>query len=208
MSNVGLFIFTIVGIFSQAQNIENDTIIVENKTEILTTKKPKRIEEVVADVERVNAIKIPRVNTPIKAGLYSAVLPGMGQYYNRKYWKIPVVWGLIGTSVGITLYQDKQYQRYRNAFVLELNGQPNEFSSLGISNLKEALGRQQDTMKRYRDYWIAITGIVYILNIIDAVVDAHLSEGRKDPDLALSPTMIYQPEQAFVASGLQLKFRF
>lgn len=208
MRSVYFFIFIVVGIFAQAQNIEPDTLTVQNSSENFISEKPKSIEEVVADVERVNAMKIPRGNTPIKAGLYSAVLPGMGQYYNRKYWKIPVVWGLLGTSIGITMYQEKQYQRYRDAFVLEINGQPNEFSSLGINNLKEALGRQQDTMKRYRDYWIVITAVVYLLNVLDAVVDAHLSEGRRDPDLSILPTMIHQPDHRIVASGIHVRFRF
>ena len=149
----------------------------------------KTEKQVVEEIEKANVSTIQKYN-PTKAGLYSAVFPGLGQYYNKKYWKIPIVWGGIGTGVGVVLWNQKQYNRYRDAFIAQLNGQPHEFSDIaGIS--AEALGRTQDRAKRQRDYAIAITGLVYILNIVDAVVDAHLYEGRKDPDLALKPTVIY-----------------
>ena len=89
-----------------------------------------------------------------------------------------------------------------------LNGQPHEFSEIpGIT--AEALGRTQDRAKRQRDYAIAVTGLIYVLNIVDAVVDAHLYEGRKDPDLALKPAIIFDEfgNQSSKA-GLSFNYRF
>ncbi len=174
-----------------AQVSPKDTIRVENyPTDSVSAVTPKSEIEVYTDIQESNATDSTMRYNPTKAGLYSAVLPGLGQYYNKKYWKIPIVWGGIGTGVGVVLWNQKQYNRYRDAFIAQLNGQPHEFSDIaGIS--AEALGRTQDRAKRQRDYAIAITGLVYILNIVDAVVDAHLYEGRKDPDLALKPTVIY-----------------
>ena len=174
-----------------AQISPKDTIRVENyPTDSVSAVTPKSEIEVYTDIQESNATDSTMRYNPTKAGLYSAVLPGLGQYYNKKYWKIPIVWGGIGTGVGVVLWNQKQYNRYRDAFIAQLNGQPHEFSDIaGIS--AEALGRTQDRAKRQRDYAIAITGLVYILNIVDAVVDAHLYEGRKDPDLALKPTVIY-----------------
>ena len=174
-----------------AQVSPKDTIRVENyPTDSVSTKTSESDVQVLADIQEANAVTQTMKYNPTKAGLYSAVLPGLGQYYNKKYWKIPIVWGGIGTGVGVVLWNQKQYNRYRDAFIAQLNGQPHEFSDIaGIS--AEALGRTQDRAKRQRDYAIAITGLVYILNIVDAVVDAHLYEGRKDPDLALKPTVIY-----------------
>ena len=127
---------------------------------------------------------------------------------NKKYWKIPIVWGAVGTGVGIALWNQKNYNRYRYAFVAELNGQPHEFSNIpGVD--KTVLGNAQDQYKRQRDYAIGIAGLIYILNIVDAVVDAHLFEGRKDPDLAISPTVI--PDQYSVQptkAGLSFNYRF
>ena len=174
-----------------AQVSPKDTIRVENyPTDSISAVTPKSEIEVYTDIQESNATDSTMRYNPTKAGLYSAVLPGLGQYYNKKYWKIPIVWGGLGTGVGVVLWNQKQYNRYRDAFIAQLNGQPHEFSDIaGIS--AEALGRTQDRAKRQRDYAIAITGLVYILNIVDAVVDAHLYEGRKDPDLALKPTVIY-----------------
>src|SRR5690606_38567115 len=184
-----LFLCCSLSVFSQANR--NDTIRTEqHPTDTLSAVTPKSEMEIVSGIEMANANIRQMKFSPTKAGLYSAVLPGLGQFYNKKYWKIPIAWGAIGAGVGITIYNDKRYRRYRNAFVSEINGVPHEFSTYNIPNLKEALGRQQDLWKRNRDYAIAATGLIYILNIVDAVVDAHLYEGRNDPDLVIRPTMI------------------
>ena len=167
----------------------------------------KTEKQVVDEIEKANVGTIQKYN-PTKAGLYSAVFPGLGQYYNKKYWKIPIVWGAVGTGVGIIVYNDKQYRRYRTAFLAELNGQPHEFDDLPYVDAT-VLGNTQDRAKRQRDYAIANTGVLYILNIVDAVVDAHLYDQKKDTDLAIKPTIIY--DESGVANGkagLSLSFRF
>ena len=167
----------------------------------------KTEKQVVEEIEKANVSTIQKYN-PTKAGLYSAVFPGLGQYYNKKYWKIPIVWGAVGTGVGIIVYNDKQYRRYRTAFLAELNGQPHEFDDLPYV-VATVLGNTQDRAKRQRDYAIAITGVLYILNIVDAVVDAHLYDQKKDPDLAIKPTIIYDDlGVANGKAGLSLSFRF
>lgn len=204
----GLFLLFSI-IFIQAQISPKDTIRVENypTDSVSAVKKPAEID-VYADVAAANAPAKTVAYNPTKAGLYSAVLPGLGQYYNRKYWKIPIVWGAIGTGVGITLWNQKQYDRYRTAFVAEINGREHEFSNIpGLT--KEALGRAQDRAKRQRDYAIAVSGLIYVLNIVDAVVDAHLYEGRRDPDLALRPTIMTQEfGTAASAPALSLTYQF
>ncbi len=191
-----------------AQISPKDTIRVENyPTDSVSTVKEAGDVQVLADIQGANAPAKTLQFNPTKAGLYSAVLPGLGQYYNRKYWKIPIVWGAIGTGVGVTIYNQRQYDRYRNAFLAELNGQEHEFSSVpGIT--KQALGRAQDRVKRQRDYAIAVTALIYVLNIVDAVVDAHLYEGRQDPDLALSPAVIQDELSGKQAVALGLRYRF
>jgi hypothetical protein len=203
-----LFFFFLLGkVFAQIS--PKDTIRVENypTDSISTINKPSEIE-VLTDLKAANAPAKTMKFNPTKAGLYSAILPGLGQYYNKKYWKIPLVLGAIGTGVGISLWNQRQYDRYRAAFTAELNGQKHEFSNIpGVT--KEVLGRTQDRVKRQRDYAIAITSLVYILNIVDAVVDAHLYEGRKDPDLALKPTVIFDEfGNANSKAGLSLSYQF
>lgn len=160
------------------------------------------------NVKKISERIVESTNSPTRAGLYSAVVPGLGQYYNKKYWKIPLVWGAVGTGVGITIWNQKQYNRYRNAFVAELNGQKHEFSDIkGIT--KEVLGRAQDRAKRQRDYAIAISGLIYVLGIVDAVVDAHLYEQRKDPDLVIRPVLIHNEwNREDAKAGFTLSYTF
>lgn len=203
--------FCYLSVFSQV-NPKADTIRVENHPkDSISAEVPKSEMNVLADIEKANAplkIKVNKYN-PTKAGLYSAVLPGLGQVYNKKYWKVPLVWGAVGTGVGIAIWNDNQYTKYRGRFVAKLNGTPNEFNDSHPWLDANALGNMQDTAKRQRDYAIAITGLLYILNIVDAVVDAHLYEGKHDPDLSIRPNLIY--DQFGVESpktGLSLNYRF
>ncbi len=157
--------------------------------------------------ETIDTISVETLNrNPLQASLYSAVLPGLGQMYNKKYWKAPLVWGLLGTGVGFTLYFNKQYKRYREAYIAQLNGEPHEFSNLNFSD--ETLGRAQNDRRRDRDYAIAITTLVYILNILDATVDAHLYEVRKDKDLGVDPQAYLDPVTQQPGVGLSLTLNF
>ena len=192
------FIFVFFSYFFFAQEAEKkDSVQIDN--------------EIVTDIELLHNKKTSYSGlSPTKAGWRSAVIPGWGQYYNRKYWKIPIVWGAIGTGVGFIIWNQKQYKRYKNAFEAELNGQQHEFSGITGLDLKTALGNTQDSRRRYRDYAIAITAGIYLLNIIDAVVDAHLDEGRKDPDLAISPTILHDYTDPIhtAKAGLALRYKF
>ena len=148
------FLIVILGFLGQMTfaQITKDTIKSE-QNEAIVTKPSKEEAEVIQDIDSMNAPMARVKYSPTKAGLYSAVLPGLGQYYNKKYWKIPIVWGGIGTGVGIALWNQKSYNRYRDAFIAELNGQTHEFSDIpGVT--KEVLGRTQDKFKRQRDYTI------------------------------------------------------
>lgn len=197
--------FLCLSALSFSQVNKNDTIRVENHPKD-SVKAGRSDVNVLADIQEANApAKVQRFN-PTRAGLYSAALPGLGQYYNRKLWKVPVVWGALGTGVGVTIWYNRQYNRYRTAYLAELNGQPHEFSD--IANVdKVVLGNTQDRVKRERDYAIAATAAVYILNIVDAVVDAHLYEQKLDPDLAIRPSVVDNPG-GLPKLGLALNYTF
>ena len=196
--------------FAFPQVNPNDTIRVENlPKDSIPAAKTKSEAQVLGEIDQKNAPAKVMKLSPAKAGLYSAVLPGLGQFYNTKYWKIPIVWGAVGTGVGIALWNDKQYKLYRGYFVAKLNGTPNEFVDSNPRFTKEVFGNAQDQYKRQRDYAIGIAALIYILNIVDAVVDAHLYEGRHDPDLAITPTIINdQFTNSYAKAGLSLNFRF
>lgn len=210
-----LFVFLMFSfVFTSAQvDPKADTIRVENHPkDSISAEIPKSEGKVLAEIESANApakVVAPMKYNPTKAGLYSAVLPGLGQFYNRKYWKIPIVWGAVGAGIGYAVWSDNQYKKYRGYFVAKINGVPNEFNDEHPWLDARALGNAQDRAKRQRDYAIAITGLIYILNIVDAVVDAHLYEGRKDPDLTIRPDLIYD-RNGFQSpkTGLSINYSF
>lgn len=196
--------------YSQVKPIDTVRMQTPPKEEPRVVKPSKTEAKIIEDLEKANGptAKIIKLN-PTRAGLYSAVLPGLGQFYNKKYWKIPIVWGAVGAGVGIAVWNDNQYKKYREYYVAKLNGTPNEFVDSHPWLDKKALGNAQDRAKRQRDYAIAITGLIYILNIVDAVVDAHLYESRHDPDLVFKPSVI-QDQYGYSApkTGFSLSYRF
>lgn len=211
MKKIFFTLFLCLSVITFSQVTRNDTIHLETvPTDSVSVKETPKTS-VVESIEKANApakVIVKKLN-PTKAGLYSAVLPGLGQFYNKKYWKIPVVWGAVGVGAGIAIWNQNRYLEYREYYIAKLNGTPNEFVDSNPRLDKIALANAQDRSKRQRDYAIAITGLIYILNIVDAVVDAHLYEGRKDPDLTFTPAIIYDefgnnPPK----TGLSLNFKF
>ena len=141
---------------------------------------------------------------PSKAAFYSAILPGLGQAYNKKYWKIPLVYGAIGTSMYFYLDNNKKYHNYRDAYKKRVLGLPDEYDYLDDSRLIAA----QRFYQRNRDLSLLVTIAFYVLNIVDANVDAHLTQFNVSEKLSLAPD-IYQNE--FTAKpniGLTFNYKF
>lgn len=152
-------------------------------------------EIVAVDGSNIEFIDYLTVKNPMKASLYSAILPGAGQIYNGKWWKAPIVWGLLGTGMGFVIYYNNQYHEFRGYYLKKLYGY--DLGTPALNNMsKEQLANIQDDRKRTRDYAIALTALGYLLNIVDATVDAHLFGIKKDPDLSFQP-IILQNQQTF-----------
>ena len=148
---------------------------------------------------------------PSKAAFYSAVLPALGQVYNKKFWKIPLVYGAIGTSLYFYFDNDKTYDRYRNAYKRRLAGfTDDEFYGPGITPFisEDALIRAQRTLKRNKEMSMLIAIGMYALNIIDANVDAHLLQYNMDENLSLKPVIDFDNPNCYAQAGLSLNFRF
>ena len=148
---------------------------------------------------------------PAKAAFYSAVLPGLGQAYNKKYWKIPIVYGAIGTGLYFYLDNNKLYKQYRNAYKRRLAGfTDDEFYGPGDTPFlsDEALIRAQRTLKRNKELSMLVTVGLYVLNIIEANVDAHLLQYNLDENLALNPFIDYNNPNYTTQIGLSLNIKF
>lgn len=167
------------------------------------------ITEIVAVEETAQIDTTDYLNTknPIRASLYSAIFPGMGQIYNDKWWKAPLVWGILGTGAGFIIHYNNQYKEFRGYYLDKLYGYPLENPTLNNMSV-EQLANIQDDRKRSRDYAIALTALGYILNILDATVDAHLYGIKKDPDLSFQPIMIQNLQSADLAMGLGVSYKF
>ena len=131
---------------------------------------------------------------PRRAALYSAVLPGLGQIYNKKYWKVPILYGGFAILGYLVVFNNDQYQILRRARIAEESGQreQNPLGDLGITQYQNttSLANNVDNARQNRDQMIIYTAVLYGLNIMDAIVDAHLIEFDVNPDLSfkLEPT--------------------
>lgn len=143
--------------------------------------------------------------TPAKAAFYSAVLPGLGQAYNKKYWKIPLVYGAIGTSLYFYIDNNKKYHQYRDAYKRRLEGyNDDDFTYLDDSRLIAG----QKFYQRNRDLSALVTLGFYVLNIIDANVDAALLQFNVNENLSVRPD-IYPNEITLKTNlGLTLNYNF
>lgn len=156
---------------------------------------------------------------PSKAAFYSAILPGLGQAYNKRYWKIPIVWGALGIGIYAYNFNNGEYNRFRDAFKRRRAGfTDDEFYDINGSGIvpgspdisDEALQNAQETAQRDRDLSLAITIGLYILNIVDANVDAHLKQFNVDQDLALDirPFIEINPVTTDPQYGLAVMVKF
>ncbi|MEP3209444.1 MAG: DUF5683 domain-containing protein [Maribacter sp.] len=132
---------------------------------------------------------------PAKAGFYSAVLPGLGQIYNKRYWKVPIVWAAIGTGAYAYINFDNRYNAFRTAFKRRQAGfTDDEFYDLrpndGITRTTpeiddQRLERLQNDRQNDRDLALLATILLYALNVVDANVDAHLKQFNIDDELSM-----------------------
>lgn len=137
-------------------------------------------------------------HSPRKATIYSAVLPGLGQIYNRKYWKLPIVYGGFATLGYFINFNNERYTLYRQAYSdiidndpytnshLDLKVNPSFFKPENIAQLTENLRRAKDGWRRNRDLVVIGTVVFYAVNIIDASVDAHFFNFDISDDLTIN----------------------
>ncbi len=129
--------------------------------------------------------KIKKATVPWKAALMSGFVPGLGQIYNRKYWKLPIVWGAIGTSGYFMVDQHIQYIKFRDAFRSWANDSVIKPGFEQYAYNPNSLRLQRDTYERGRNILIIVTAVLWTLNIVDAAVDAHLSTFDVGPNLSM-----------------------
>ena len=181
-----LFIIT-VKVWSQDKTIVPDTAMAAKKTELTQNKKD-------------SVVKKP--HSPRKATIRSAILPGWGQIYNKKYWKLPFVYGALGTTAGVFSYNIKWYNRTRYAYKIAY-----QIQTTGVTTGQETVYKelvplltQPEALKQYRnefrqnvDYSVLFFLLAWGLNVVDATVDGHLKDFDVSEDLSIKINPGYSP---------------
>lgn len=140
---------------------------------------------------------------PAKAAFYSAILPGLGQAYNKKYWKIPIVYGAIGSGIYFYTWNNKKYHQFRDAYKKRLANEPGG----GLDYLDTSrLVSGQKFYQKNRDLSLLISVGLYILNIVDANVDAHLIQFNVNDNLSVKPDL--QQDDLTTRQNLALTFTY
>ncbi len=141
---------------------------------------------------------------PKKATLLSALIPGAGQVYNGKTWKVPILYAGIVTDLYFVQYNNRRYINFREALFALDKGEPNQFPSLN----RASLVRNVDYWRQNRDLTLLLLLGIYALNLVDANVDAHLSGFDISEDLALQVAPHLGTVSASNSLGLSLTLRF
>jgi hypothetical protein len=143
-------------------------------------------------------------HSPRTASIRSAILPGLGQVYNKKYWKVPIIYG--GFAVAGWYLRDnlQSIERYKNAIIAENDGDPNTVNDTGFN--QDQLFKLVDRHKSWRDLSYIALAAIYILNIVDASVDAHLFYFDVSPDLSLGIDPYFSPNR-MQGTGLTLTLK-
>lgn len=191
------------------------SLLAQNDEEKTEEPKEDKQEELVIEANTKKKKEIDPLS-PSRAAFYSAILPGLGQAYNKKYWKIPIAIGGVVGGVMVYDYNNKQYNRYRDAYKRRLAGfNDDEFwgdiegvplDSPQVSD--DALIRAQKSARRSKELSLLVTVGIYVLNIIDANVDAHLLQYNVDDTLTIQPHFEMNEMDAKSNMGLTLNFNF
>jgi hypothetical protein len=149
-------------------------------------------------VEEIEADYVPKIKTkmfagrPGRAALYSLILPGAGQAYNKKYWQVPIVWAGVGTA-GYFMYDNtKEYNRFKEAYKNSILGEPvdPEIAFLTTDQLRV----YRDKWNEYRQISIFVFAATWIANSAHAFVSAHLKDFDISDDLSMQVLPFTQPD--------------
>ncbi len=199
-----LFLLLLACVYGNAQQTKKDTSTLArpDTTEIMRNDSLNLKKEKIIDIESYAARYDPR-----KALFYSAILPGAGQAYNKKYWKIPLVYGGFISLIAVVKFYNDSETRYRNLLFTAINQPSTSISPVnGLTNtqLITQLRPIVEQARRQRDYFTIFTGLFYILQLVDAHVDAHLKEFDLNPQLHVKAMPWVSP--GGIGMGLSVRF--
>jgi len=152
---------------------------------------------------------VPR-HSPSKATLLSLALPGAGQAYNKKYWKIPIVYAAIGSAFYFARQQEKSFNEFKDAYLARIDDDPNTVDDKYQNVYSDAnLLSLIDFHRENRDLLYVLTAVAYVMNVVDAAVDAHLYYFDVSDDLSanIRPNLQFEPLQSKLVPSLTLSLK-
>lgn len=191
-----------VGKLEQAPKIKIDT----------SQKQPAKNKQIISKkpLVSIDSTLQKSVHIPLKATLYSAVLPGLGQAYNKQYWKIPIIYG-IATTLGFSIdWNNTRYADYRTSFLIKsqnpgVEDDNDPFPNLGLESVRVRKNR----FRRDRDFLMIVSLGVYLLNVVDATVSGHLKDFDVSDKLSLDfePSIKNIDNQTFMGVQVNLNLK-
>jgi hypothetical protein len=155
------------------------------------------------------------IHSPKKAAIFSTIMPGLGQAYNKKYWKIPVVYAGLGGSAYFFYANNSDYKVFRNELQARFLGETDNLNPRLVNYSEQNLVSLKNYYQRNRELSILVAVVVYALNILDASVDAHLFSFDVSDDLGFSlqpyaSPQMWQNNDGRMAynSGITLRLKF
>ncbi len=152
-------------------------------------------------------------HNPRLSAKYSAIMPGLGQIYNKQYWKLPIVYGALAIPVATYIYNDDIYNKTKFAYAAKFKAQNGDNSDLDkidptLKNLSlGSLQSYRNMFRKDRDYSVLWFILGWGLNVVDASVSGHLKEFDISPSLAISIKPTVQPQYQQTGLSLQLHFK-
>ncbi len=153
--------------------------------------------------------------SPKKAAILSTCLPGLGQAYDKKYWKIPIIYAALGTTIYLMQHYHSQLQNYKQAYknkdtAYAFNYYFPSSSDTYTYTSRADLETQEQHFRKFRDLTVILTALFYTLNIADAYVDAHLSTFDVSDNLSMNvlPSINFISANQKPSAGLTLSFKF
>lgn len=152
---------------------------------------------------------LAKVHNPIKAAWLSAILPGAGQFYNKKYWKLPILYAGVGACVYFIRFNHHEYTVYRDVLINRRENPDGTDQFTGFYN-NDQVRTLRDFYLRNRDFTVILSLLLYIGNIVDAHVDAHLMTFDVSDNLVLRATPYHHHDRVrvFQHSGVSLALSF
>jgi hypothetical protein len=196
-------------IHAYPDTVKKDVIVVAGDTQRVNTNNQQGRVAVNDSLSKIKKHKFEPI--PKKSGLFSAIIPGTGQIYNRQYWKVPLVYGAAAASIYFFSYNYDKYTTYKKAYFGRLTNGGNSTADETEEIKRYATGdlkTLQDEYRKYLDMTVILSAVGYAAQVIDAIASAHLKNFDMSRDISFQFKPSVQPSYAGLGVGVGVTMNF